>query len=291
MSFTDIAYCSHRASALQKFATNLAHTSLANVAGPIASALEQVLDFKPQLEVIRSPNGTMLFREDWQYVQETDGKIYPINPFAVDDMPDGNIFRVGAPYALSSRTHIAHVWQDRMYDFMMNPVMCELVADFLNWSLNVDQIWTHNHREPTQHFLQKYLNLDRLVELELPELKSDLELMYQDAGGEQTRYRLQGADVPRELGMAGYDARAVEAELRIRQEFWDKQQVQCVLRELAVSLERIMTAHFPTMRDLAELSLHPARGYDVYYAIPTHERGVTVLCLGDYRILHWELNQ
>lgn len=291
MSFTDIASYCHRASPLWKFGTNLAHTSLINIAGPITHALEDVLDFRPQLEVIKTPGGQLLFREDWQYVAVKDEAVLPFNPFACEELPPGDIFRAGKEYPLYSETHLAHVWPERIYDFMMNPALCELVADFLIWSMNIDQLWVRRHRAPGQHFLQKYLRLDRLVEANLPELQADLKLMYEDVGGEQTRYRLARNGLSREAGMAGYEARAIAGEQRTIQEFWDKQPVQGILNEYAMQLERIISAHFPASRGMTELSLHPAHGYDVYYAVANDGAGVNILRLGDYRILDWEMNQ
>src|SRR5690606_1199991 len=70
---------------------------------------------------------------------------------------------------------------------------------------------------------------------------------------------------------------------KVMQELWQHEDVKEALNELIIKLERITINLFPAMRATAERSLHPACGYDVFYAFVEKGNNLVVKNLGDYR--------
>lgn len=296
MNFINIVSLLDREHALDKFKTLVATTTLVNIADAISQALEHVINFKPQLEVMRSLDGKILFREDWTYYTNTEGAVLPFNPFNPEtELVPGDVYCMERPTLVYSAVHLNNAYRAGNFDYgyMPNPALFQLVADALNVILNEDQLWTRVFRQPRAHFLQDYIGLERLVQFSLPELADDLRELQQDIGSEQQSFRhlVAGGRMTREQAMHIYEVSGTKYENEITQDFWDRQPVRVILRELSVSIERIITSLFPTVRGLAERSVHPAHGYDVFFCDVIADNQLAVKNLGDFRILHWELNQ
>jgi hypothetical protein len=281
---------------LEKFSELIATTNLRNILDPITQVLENVLDFKPQLEVVVSSDHAIVFREDLTYYTETEsGQVLPYNPFISSDAPAGDVRCMERPALLYSQEHLNRMFAKSAFDYvyMANPKLYHLMADAINVWLNEDQLWVKQYRAPREHFLQQYIHLDRLVEVLAPEVTEDLRQLQTEIGSEQTSFRLQLANesMTRAEALARYDARASKYENTITQDFWERSEVQYALRVLTMKLYRVVTALFPTARREAERSMHPAYGYDVFYASVAGDRELVIKQLGDYRILRWELGQ
>ncbi|BAW19274.1 hypothetical protein [Ralstonia phage RP31] len=272
----------------------MAVTTLRNIATAISDMLEDVLDFKPQLEVMATMDQKIVFREDWTYYANVEGAIQPFNPFVELTTP-GEVHCMERPALHYTAAHLNHAWAAGSFDYfyMPNPQFFQLVADFLNVYLNEDQLWSKLHPKPTQHFLQFHLSLEKLVAVKVPELAEELLHLQTEIGSEQSSFRHQvfREGMTREDALKLYDVSGSHYENVITQDFWDRHQIQYVLNELTVKLARIVNAQFPAIRPLAERSVQPQHGYDVFCATVLNDNQVSVSSLGDYRILHWEINQ
>lgn len=294
-NYIDIVSLLAREKGIEAFATPIATTSLKNIADAISHLLENVLDFKPQVEAITTLAGQVLFTENLSYYTvNADTKVTKtFNPFK-ETRADGDVFCIEQPNLHYSADHLNNMWRtnDFEYTYVTNSTLFSLVADFLTMYLNEDQVWVHNHRKPRENALQQYLNLEKLVYTWLPDLVPDLQKLQTEIGSEQTSFRLlldDGSRTRAEI-LKLYEMRGARYENVRLQDFFDLQPVRVVVNELYIGLARIITQLFPTVRVLAERTAHPAHGYDVYRAVVVGQR-VAVSSLGDYRVLNWELNK
>lgn len=296
LSYIDIVSLLAQEEAISKFNNVMAETSLKNIVSAIVDALEGVLDFKPQLEVMVSvgQNQQIIFREDWTYYMQGPGGPLPFDPFVHTEVV-GEVFCVEKPTTRYSKAHINHALATSSFDysFITNPLLFQLVADFLNVYLNEDQLWAKLHAKPREHFLQKYLSLESLVANKAPELSADLHALQYDVGAAKVSFSLDVARPgmsPEEVSKI-YEARGANYENVITQDFWERHQVRYILTELTVKLARIISKQIPAIRHLAERSAQPTYGYDVFFASVLGNNKISVSSLGDYRVLHWEINK
>ncbi len=310
-TYIDIVSLLAREKTLQKFSSVMATTRLSNILETIAFALEKVLDFKPQLEVMMSLDRKVVFREDYHYLAESEkGNFILYNPFK-GDVPEGDVICYQQPNLRYNRDHLkAMIAQDGFdYTHIPNPQLFHLVADALTEMLNEDQLWVRRHRKPRVHFLQKYISLEKTVHVMAPQLTKELDDLdrdldiakrsfVRDATAKAAYLDTAWASIVTNLDMSA--ANAIDAYERfyaqknenlLAQEFWELRPMQLALRELTVALGRAILNIFPVARTIGDHSLAPANGYDVYQAEVVGDREIIVRKLGDYRILHWELQQ
>lgn len=280
---------------LHKFSNVVATTQLSSILSSLALGLEDVLNFKPQLEVMTSVDRTVLFRQDHTYysVSET-GQRLPYNPFAGEEVV-GDVMCVQKPNLRYSKDHLRAVMAQNGFDYtyVANPLLFHLVADALTVMLNEDQLWVRLHRQPAEHFLQKYLTLEVIVHRMAPELTQALAEYHADVGSLQSDFNLTVDRTGRTQAqiISAYEARSSRYEDQVTQDFWNRQPMQVALRELTVVLYKAIQAMFPKAFKLAERSLYPAHGYDVFIAEATPDNQVVIKNLGDYRILFWEMTR
>lgn len=312
LSYIDIVSLLAREKSLQKFSGIMATTQLKNILETIAFALENVLDFKPQLEVMMSLDRKVIFREDYHYYLAGD-QYRPFDPFAEfpEEDTDTDVLCVERPNVRYSLRHLKLIQRQAGYDFtyIPNPQLFQLMADSLTVSLNEDQLWVKQFREPRAHFLQKYVSLEKTVRTMAPELAEDLTALNNDMHDERMSFmhgitgqavyletskvmEVAKLDLSTEGALALYDKiHAEKYESVLVQDFWDRPAMRQALREFTVMLTRAINNIFPTARQLAEQSLCPAYGYDVFQAEVVADREIVVKKLGDYRVLYWELQR
>lgn len=278
----------------------MATSSLKTITTALAQLLEKVLIFKPELEAMVTHHGDVIFREDWNYYVEIDGKSQAYAPFTSNGIAPGDVLCVEKPNFYLPRQQLESIWLSLDYVHFSNPLMHTLVADFLTVLLNEDQNWVKNHSRLATHVVQNYLDLQKLVIEHAPQMKHAYSMLVQDVLLERqlfvsellrTKLMENRSLLTQEEAMHIYEVRGKQYENRVVQDFWDHADIQAVLNEFRVAMERIIIGLFPTVRSVAELSLHPAHGYDVFYATVMGDTEVVVKNLGDYRILHWELQK
>lgn len=285
---------------LSKFQALAVSSSIKSIALSLAHALEKVLVFKPQLEAMVTAQCQVVFREDWHYYAETESGNIPYNFLKDGRSFPGDIKCQEDIHVFFNKTFLEDIWHNLDYAYLPNPLMHVLVADFLTYALNEDQYWVSKHADCQTHFLQNYVDLGRLVENYIPDAYNEYLYMEQDIHALRADFAqslrkgktsLEAALItPAEINRS-YQARGVQEEERLIQDFWDRSDVQSLLDDMKMHVQRIINSLFPTIRNAAERSSMPAYGYDVFQASVVGEEFIVVKNIGDYRILHWELNK
>jgi hypothetical protein len=284
---------------LSKFANPVATASTKNIALPLAHLLEDVLIFKPQLDAIVTHQGQMVFREDWHYYQECDdGAILPYDPFTMGNKVEGVVRCQEDTGLCLHKDFLDSIWHSLDYAQVTNPLLSVMVADFLGMKLNEEQEWVAHYAKLPTHFMQNYVNLEKLILARAPELMPGYQNLAADVLAAREDFALE---VARQKGTnyiflskqeieKMYNARGRQYEDIAIQDFWERPEVQEVLNDLQIAVGRVISGLFPTIRAVAERSLMPAFGYDVFLVTTSGTR-INVSNLGDYRVLHWELNK
>lgn len=264
---------------------------------PLAHTLENVLVFKPQLEVMMTVQQEVVFREDWHYYAVTDEGNVPYEPMTMGKNIPGNIKCQEDIHFSLTKEFLESIWHSLDYGFIPNPLLHVLVADFLTHTLNEEQYWVKKHAKCPSHFLQNYLDLDKVIYNYLPSLYGDYNYLQQDINV----LRADFVDLLRRgKGLAGdlmtdeeitrsYKARGMQAEERLIQDFWDRADMQEVLDDIKMQVHKIINSLFPTLRVAAERTVSPSLGFDVFVASVVANEHIVIKNIGDYRILHWEL--
>lgn len=287
---------------LSKFVNPVATATIKNIALPLTHLLEDVLVFKPQLDAIVTHQGQTVFREDWHYYQEgvegsEDGTIH-YDPFTMGNKIEGTVRCQEDTSFCLYKDFLDSIWHSLDYVQIANPLLSVMVADFLNIKLNEDQEWVSNHTKLLTHFMQNYVSLDKLILTRAPELILGYHNLAADVLAAREDFTLEVAHqkgtnyifLSKQEIEKMYDARGRQYEDVAIQDFWERYEIQEVLNELQIAVGRVISGLFPTIRAVAERSLMPAFGYDVFSVTASGLR-VTVKNLGDYRVLHWELNK
>jgi hypothetical protein len=269
LNYTAIASLLDRDEQFDKFKSIIASTNLETIAVAIAQALEGVLTFKPLIETMKTPSGRVVFREDRKYFSLTDGGFQEFNPFVADGPADGDVYCDKMVEIIIAKKNLQRVWCALEFDYIGNPLLQQVAADLLTITLNEGQEWTKLYHRPSRDFLQEYISLEKLVENKQPALAAEYRLLLQD------------------IYTAGNHRRT---EILIN-EFWSRREVVEISNELTNALGKIILNLFPAMRIATERSIHPAYGYDVYFAVVDKANQMIVRRLGDYRIFQWETQQ
>lgn len=310
LSFIEIVSLLAREQQLNKFQQIVATTTLKNIATALAHVLEGVLVFKPQQEAMITQEGKFVFREDLNYYIDTDAGEQWFNPFTWVGPVPGDVRCAEDSSFYLTKPFLDNIWSTLDYVFVTNPLLNVMVADLLTVVLNQEQLWVKKHGPLLTHFMQNYVDLEKLVRTRVPEmglpllqLQGEVTSLRQDFAHEffrnkpQQRYLTTDADLARI-----YEARGKQNENKAIQEFWDRPEIQDALNDLQMAVEKIITGLFPTVRAVAERSSLPAFGYDVFFATVANNTevilkntGITssevvLKNLGDYRVLHWEIN-
>lgn len=253
---------------LDKFKSVIASTNLETIAVAIAQALEGVMMFKPLIETMKTPSGKVVFREDRKYFALLDGEFQEFNPFIADNPAEGDVYCEQKIEVILTRKNLHRVWSALEFDYIGNPMLQQVVADLLTIMLNIDQQWIKFYRKPCRDFLQDYICLEKLVAVKRPELASEY----------------------RQLLQSVFESRNSHQSEILINEFWSRPEISDISTELTNRLGKIVLNLFPAARIAAERSVHPAYGYDIYYATADMGNQLVIKRLGDYRILQWELN-
>lgn len=269
LNYTVIASLLDQDQQLDKFKAIIASTNLETIAMAIAQALDGVMLFNPLVETMKTPSGKVVFREDRKYYSLVDGQFQDFYPFLADNPPEGDVYDEHQSEVIFTKKNLHRMWCALEFDYVSNPVLQEVIADLLTITLNDGQEWAKIYRQPERDFLQDYVSLEKLVAVKKPELANEYRRLLQEVFESRNSH---------------------QSELLIK-EFWSKREVCEVSRELTNSLGKIVLSLFPAVRIAAERSLHPAYGYDIYYADVDMSNRLVVKRLGDYRILEWELQR
>ncbi len=285
---------------LSKFANPVATATLKNIAVPLNHLLEDVLVFKPQLDALVTQQGQTVFREDWHYYTETPEGSFQIeyDPFKTGRNIPGTIRCQEDTSFCLHKDFLESIWHSLDYAQITNPLLSVMVADFLTVKLNEDQDWVTRHAKLPTHFMQNYVSLEKLVNTRAPDLILAYHNLSADVLAAREDFMLEVAHrkgtnyifLSKQEIQKMYDARGRHYEDVAIQDFWERHEVQEILNELQIAAGRVISGLFPTIRAVAERSLMPAFGYDVFSATTSGTR-ITVKNLGDYRVLHWELNK
>lgn len=263
MSFTAIASLFNLDPNLEKFAQVIATSHLGNIATAISQALEGLLKVDPLIEVMKLPSGVVVFRHDQQYYTVVGNAQVAFDPFTADAPIDGDVYSSATQELVITHRNLQRMWGVLYFDYIANPVLHQLIADVLTYDLNEEQEWTSRFSNDGYDFLQEYINIGKLFMKKLPHRLGDYHALMgmRDADGEYTR------------------------------DLWFGEDVEQALKEIMLSLQRILVNFFPAVRSFTERSVHPAYGYDVFLATVEAGNELVVKKLGDYRILQWELQQ
>lgn len=261
--------------------------------------LEGLLVFKPQLEAMITHQGLTVFREDFKYFTEVDGVRKEYNPFTMGMTIPGDIQCEEDSEFFLTKPFLEGIWVNLDYAHFTNPLLLVMVSDLLNFSLNEDSLWAKHHREAPTQFMQNYVDLEKLIKTRMPEMGVDYLYFQQSLQQHRSNYmseiaanRVSGGSLlfPANVEQI-YEARGKHEEDQMVQDFWDRGEIREALIELRMAMEKIVIALFPTVRSVSERSSLPAFGYDVFYASVANESEVVIRTLGDYRVLHWEMNK
>lgn len=277
----------------------MATASLRNIASALTGVLENVLQFKPTLEVLLSHSGQLMFREDLTYYVNLNGADIGYNPFIDNVIPDNDIQCNESPLFCYPAKRLATNLPGANFDTMINPIFYQLIADYINVELNQDQLWINKFCPCSTNVLQNYVSLEKLVQTMVPELWGDFIGLQHEINLERTEFfeRIQASKmqnlefVTPQRALEIYEARGKQYENSVTQDFWDRNEIQTALRELRAHMGRVIFALFPAVHVAAERAAHPSYGYDVFHAFVLDDKQLVVKNLGDYRILHWELKQ
>jgi hypothetical protein len=298
-SFIEIASLLAQEHKLHKFQHTLASSSLRLIANSLARVLEGLLVFKPQLEAMVTHQGLTVFREDFKYFSEIDGNRTEYNPFTMGLNIPGDIQCEEDSTFFLTKPFLEGIWMSLDYAHFTNPLLLVLVADLLNFSLNEDQPWAKCHRESPTQFMQNYVDLEKLIKQRMPEMGVDYLYLQQSVQQHRSNYMSEIASsrisdgsllFPANMEQI-YEARGKREEDQMVQDFWDRGEIREMLIDLRMEVEKIVISLFPTVRAASERSSMPAFGYDVFFASVINECEVVVRTLGDYRVLHWEMNK
>lgn len=300
-SFIEIASLLAQEHKLSKFQHILASSSLRSIANSLARALEGLLVFKPQLEAMITHQGQTVFREDFTYYTETPEQGFRIeyNPFTMGLNIPGDIRCAEDSTFFLTKPFLESIWLSLDYAHFTNPLLLVMVSDLLNFSLNEDQLWAKQHRPAPTQFMQNYVELEKLIKLRIPEMgvaylthQQELQVHRNDVISQLAAQRANSGTIilPTDLENL-YEIHGKHEEEQIRQDFWDLPEIREALIDLRMVMEKIVIALFPTVRGASERSSLPAFGYDVFFASVINECEVVVKTLGDYRVLHWEMNK
>ncbi len=293
---------------LQKCNTVTISADISEVATALAIALSDVFPSSTMIEVIKSGDNSIIFRDDYSYYFKSGQECIPYNPFNEEEIVIGDVYCNELLMFYLSQDTVEKLKQTWFYQTVANPLLYEVIADYLTFRLNEEQPWAKLHSRCKTHLAQNYVNLDKLVAQYVPELSNDyLHLMHDISSEKESFIRTEQDKRTREIseskGSYGelafintayalhmYEVRGKQYENIITQDFCDRQEVQSAFNEISVIIGRIIALHVHIELTVAERSLKGAFGYDVYQAVIENNR-LVVKNLGDYRILHWELSK
>lgn len=284
---------------LDKFKHVVATTSLKNIATALSHALEHVLIFKPQLEAMVTLRGQIVFREDWHYYTEVNGIRHCFDPFVSGGDALGNVYCEENRKLRLTKKFLDSVWHTLNYEYITNPLLHVMIADYLTFTLNEEQEWARSYSNLQMHFMQNYIDLDKLVKEYAPEAFSKYASMIHDVSLARVDFMTQlsqdkvrlNQSISEKEALAMYEARGKQYEDTATQDFWDLPAIRAALQEIMVAVSRVIISLFPTVRAVTEKSIQAIYGYDVFHVSVLAETEIVVKSLGDYRILHWELQQ
>lgn len=297
---------------LYKCNSVIVNADISEVAAALAIALDGVFPGSTMIEVIKGGDNSIIFRNDYSYYfKETNTNstvINDYNPFNEEEEVIGNVYCNELPMFFLPQQTVEQLKQTWFYQTVANPILYEVIADYLTFRLNEEQTWAKLHSKCKNHIAQNYVSLDKLVSRYTPELSNDYLNLIHDINHEKESFvrdeqnkRIREINESKDsLGdlafinnayaMHMYETRGKQYENVITQDFCDRREIQSALNEVSVLIGRIVAAHLNIEAIAAERSLNPAYGYDVYYAVIENNR-LVVKNLGDYRILHWELTK
>ena len=300
LNFIEVASLLDQESRLHRFSKVISKSSLKSIDIAVAQVLEHVFIVNPMVEAISSQVGQVIFRADLTYRMELNGMSRPFNPFTqYEEIIDGDVFCNELPLWHISRHRLNNLSPTLSFEQIPNPILLHFISDFFNNTLNEDQRWVARHEKHRTHAIQSFISLEKLVVNVLPALIPEYNAMMAEIGAERSEFinnfqitRSSFGDyVTTNHALAAYEIRGKQYEQSMLQDFWDKPEVQHELTTIYNKVYRVLVALFSTPRLVSELSLHPAFGYDVFYATVINGTDLVIKNLGDYRILYWELSQ
>lgn len=283
---------------------------MSNIADALAIDLAPIFPVPTTIEVVKSADNTIIFRDDHTYYFKSESNVQQhisFDPFATEQPSIlGDVYCNEIPLLCIPARLLERIKTQTYFQTVANPLLFEVVADFLTFRLNEEQSWAKLHSRCKSHVAQNYAKLELLVEHFVPELMfayqcmvNDIELHRREFVQKLQRDRMMEIQqagysdldfVTESYAMKLYEVRGKQYEDVIIQDFWDRREIQNALNEVAVSISKVIGYQFRIEKDMAERSLNPAFGYDVYQASIEGNR-LVMRNLGDYRILHWELNR
>lgn len=318
LNFIDIASLLDRETELKEFAQIVENRDFGDVCSHVADTMGHLMPFKAIVNVLANDVGGTVFRDDYEYyvAHHRDAiNYYPIDPFGptpIQITVGDNIYcREVAKFCLPGEVYFAHCETLNMVT-MANPLVAAIVADYLTFSLNVEQRWVTHHMTPKEHPMQQYFSLASIVTKHLPHLIGVYEMIRMDIEDTKTAFmndviRSHQTCKPESLSLDLYaqsiqgipdsyleqvwEARGKQYESIAYQDLWDNPDVQDFLETSEVALSRAIGRLSRIEQIVAELgtSQKATRSYDVYQCHAIGSR-VVIKNLGDYRVLNWELS-
>lgn len=242
-------------------------TNLDTLASTIAPILEPVLNVSPLIEIMRAPTGKIIFRADANYLARySEEDVSPFDPFDVTDPPSADVYCAETRELVITKKHLQRMWRSMYFEYITNPKLHHVIADVLTMMLNEEQEWAKLYQNDGYHILQPHLSLEKIFTIHTPGRLTDYYSLRAEARDEDTWQKYVN-------------------------EMWTGHAVRDVANDILRELRHAITRFFPVVRVFSERSLSPKHGYDVFSAEVEGTNQLVVKNLGDYRILHWELQK
>lgn len=296
LNFIEIVSLLGQEKQLNNFSKIIASITPKLISETIAELWGPLLVFNPQLEaVIDIHTRKTLFRDDWNYYTLLNGNSVPFNPFTHHTVT-GDVWCTEDDTVYYTKKFLEESAGRWEWVYIPNPLLAVMIADLLTIMLNREQKWLKEYRSLPCHPMQNYISLDKFVDM-VPNVKMKyISTMNKIAESKQDfifellqSKQKSGAFIDNDEVEKIYAARGKNDTEILIQDFWDSEYAQLALNEIQTNVEALIVKAFPQVRSATERSLCEAYGYDVYEAVVSGPL-VLVKSLGDYRILHWEMN-